>query len=65
MTYFNKYQMAQNNFAYGWLYFDENARNKVYDYCSKSLSSWKLTKANFSVAFSFSFGTQSSNNYKY
>jgi len=60
MSYFNKFQLAQNNYAYGWLYFDQTARDKLYNYCSKSLSSWKISSSKWNAGFQFAFGTQSS-----
>jgi hypothetical protein len=61
LTYFNTFQMEQTTYAYGWLYFDKAAANKVYSYCSQSLQKgWKISQASFTASLQFAFGTVAS-----
>jgi len=47
MSYFNKFQMAQDTYDYAWLSFDNYANKKLYDYCSQSLKSWNISYVKF------------------
>ena len=57
MSYFNKFALSQNQFAYAWMYFDSNATQKVYNYCSNSVSNWKISLDKYKAGLQFAFGS--------
>jgi len=49
--------MEQDTFAYAWLYFDSLAAQKVFSYCSQSVSNWNISYSSYQASLQFAFGT--------
>ena len=49
--------MEQTTYAYGWLYFDQVAAQKVFNYCSQAVSNWNIAYSSYQASLQFAFGT--------
>jgi len=59
LSLYNHFQMTKNQWAYGWLSYDNVANKKFYDHCKATVSGWKATYNNLQEGLKFNFGYQS------
>jgi len=52
--------LAKTTFAYAWLYFDQIAAGKLYEYCSTITPNWGVPQAMLDAGLGFMFGSQTS-----